>query len=187
MAATTKNIGLTKPAEEEFYDINVQNGNMDIIDKEIGELKNPIFASSDVADGKATEWTSVKVLTSKEKHTSVLAKISQMFKNIRFLNNKYKELNQSLTDKTIYKEFIKGWNVNFSYGFSYLQLYSENFTTPIGYKLVDIDIWTSQPGTIGLMPSTGYLVEDLKTLYCPYYCIEPQEIPISIRFTFERI
>lgn len=97
MSSKTTNLNLTKPSEDEFYDINVQNENMDIIDKEIGELKNPIFASSDVADGEATEWTSVEVLTSKEKHTSVLVKISQMFKNIRFLNNKYKELNQSLT------------------------------------------------------------------------------------------
>ena len=37
MANKTTNYGLTKPLETEFYDVNVQNQNMDIID---GELKN---------------------------------------------------------------------------------------------------------------------------------------------------
>lgn len=43
------------------------------------------FTSSDVADGSATEWTSVSPLTDGEQHKSIFAKISQMFKNIRFL------------------------------------------------------------------------------------------------------
>lgn len=43
------------------------------------------FASSDVADGSASAWTSVTTLTSGEKHSSLFAKISQMFKNVRYL------------------------------------------------------------------------------------------------------
>lgn len=43
------------------------------------------FASSDVADGGATAWTSVDALTSGESNKNIFAKISQMFKNIRFL------------------------------------------------------------------------------------------------------
>lgn len=35
MAEKTKNYGLTKPTPEEFYDVNVQNNNMDIIDTEL--------------------------------------------------------------------------------------------------------------------------------------------------------
>lgn len=43
------------------------------------------FASSDVADGSATAWTSVSALTSGESNKNIFAKISQMFKNIRYL------------------------------------------------------------------------------------------------------
>ena len=43
------------------------------------------FTSSDVADGSATAWTTVAALASGETSTSIFAKISQMFKNIRFL------------------------------------------------------------------------------------------------------
>lgn len=43
------------------------------------------FTSSDVADGGATAWTSVDALTSGESNKNIFAKISQMFKNIRFL------------------------------------------------------------------------------------------------------
>ena len=52
-----------------------------------GDSKNntTTFTSSDVADGSASAWTSVAVLASGEKHSSIFAKISQMFKNIRYL------------------------------------------------------------------------------------------------------
>lgn len=43
------------------------------------------FTSSDVADGSATAWTSVTPLASGEVHSSIFAKVSQMFKNIRYL------------------------------------------------------------------------------------------------------
>lgn len=43
------------------------------------------FTSSDVADGSAITWTSVIKLDSGETNSSILAKISQMFKNVRFL------------------------------------------------------------------------------------------------------
>ena len=43
------------------------------------------FTSSDVADGGATAWTGVNPLTSGETNKSIFAKMSQMFKNIRYL------------------------------------------------------------------------------------------------------
>ena len=43
------------------------------------------FTSSDVADGSATAWTTVAALANTETHASIFAKISQMFKNIRYL------------------------------------------------------------------------------------------------------
>jgi hypothetical protein len=43
------------------------------------------FTSSDVEDGSATAWTSVPALASGEKHSTILGKVSQMFKNVRYL------------------------------------------------------------------------------------------------------
>ena len=43
------------------------------------------FKSDDVADGLASAWTSVYKLSSGEKHYSIFAKMSQMFKNVRYL------------------------------------------------------------------------------------------------------
>lgn len=67
MSSKTTNLGLTKPAEDEFYDINVQNENMDIIDKEIGELESPAY----------TEATQIAKLTSGEKFTISFGKIAK--------------------------------------------------------------------------------------------------------------
>lgn len=55
------------------------------------------FTSSDVADASATAWTSVSKLTSGEKHSSIFAKVSQMFKNIRYLYNNKIDLSKILT------------------------------------------------------------------------------------------
>ena len=40
MADNTTNYNLTKPSAEEFYDVGVQNGNMDIIDDELKKLND---------------------------------------------------------------------------------------------------------------------------------------------------
>ena len=47
------------------------------------------FTSGDVADGSATSWTTVAALASGETTSSILGKISNMFKNIRYL---YKQM-----------------------------------------------------------------------------------------------
>lgn len=70
-----------------------RQGNVNLTPEQIGALaedgdtsENTVaFASSDVADGSALSWTSVPTLTSGEKHSSIIAKVSQMFKNIRYL------------------------------------------------------------------------------------------------------
>ena len=55
-AAILFTLNLTKPSEDEFYDINVQNENMDIIDREINGLKQPAYevstAMSDLNSGE---------------------------------------------------------------------------------------------------------------------------------------
>ena len=43
------------------------------------------FTSSDVADGSATSWTSVTKLVNTDNMTSIFGKMSQMFRNIRYL------------------------------------------------------------------------------------------------------
>lgn len=78
MANSTTNYGLTKPLAEEFYDIGVQNGNMDIIDRvlkekadigEDGKISSDLLPSMDyvpnnqkgVAGGVATLGADNKV------------------------------------------------------------------------------------------------------------------------------
>ena len=67
MSSKTTNLGLTKPAEDEFYDVRVQNKNMDIIDEKIGGLESPAY----------TEATQIAKLTSGEKFTIAFGKIAK--------------------------------------------------------------------------------------------------------------
>lgn len=88
---TTTNYELKKPDYTNFSDIQDLNDNMDTIDELLasptGDTADSTvaFTSSDVSDASATSWTSVSEMTSGETHKSIFAKISQMFKNIRFL------------------------------------------------------------------------------------------------------
>lgn len=78
-----------KGAKETAY----RRGNVNLAPANIGAVATggdtasnvASFTSSDVADGSASSWTSVATLTSGEKHTSLFAKVSQMFKNVRYL------------------------------------------------------------------------------------------------------
>lgn len=78
-----------KGAKETAY----RRGNVNLTPANIGAVATDgdtasnvtSFTSSDVADGLAPSWTSVATLKSGEKHTSLFAKMSQMFKNIRYL------------------------------------------------------------------------------------------------------
>nr|DAJ74969.1 MAG TPA: hypothetical protein [Caudoviricetes sp.] len=78
-----------KGAKETSY----RRGNVNLTPENIGAVATggdtasnvTSFTSSDVADGSASSWTSVATLTSGETHTSLFAKVSQMFKNVRYL------------------------------------------------------------------------------------------------------
>ena len=65
MATKTTNYGLTKPEGSDFYDIGVQNDNMDIIDKQMKANANDIAQlNSDKAwkkifDGKLSEEVTI--------------------------------------------------------------------------------------------------------------------------------
>nr|DAG24387.1 MAG TPA: hypothetical protein [Caudoviricetes sp.] len=70
-----------------------RRGNIDLTPENIGAVaivgdtaRNVAsFTSCDVADGSASAWTTVSKLSSGEKHSSIFAKVSQMFKNVRYL------------------------------------------------------------------------------------------------------
>lgn len=87
----TINYNLKKPDYTDFADIQDINDNMDKIDEELAAPtgdsadSTATFTCSDVADGDAAAWTNVPALTSGETHKSIFAKMSQMFKNLRYL------------------------------------------------------------------------------------------------------
>lgn len=58
MANTTKNYGLIKPLENEYYDVNIQNSNMDAIDSKLKNLENAKFDKNAKLSGKYEEGTS---------------------------------------------------------------------------------------------------------------------------------
>ena len=70
-----------------------RRGNVNITSDDIGALKvdgdsksNTVtFTSNDVSDGNATSWTSVTALTSGITHATFFQRVSQMFKNVRYL------------------------------------------------------------------------------------------------------
>lgn len=61
MATTTTNYGLTKPEGSDFYDIGVQNDNMDIIDKQMkANAKDIAQLNSDLKDALVTQYAELK-------------------------------------------------------------------------------------------------------------------------------
>ena len=63
------------------------------------------FTSSDTTDANANAWTSVTKLSSGEDHKSIFAKMSQMFKNVRYLYktlaNKQDKLSTTVPSYTV--------------------------------------------------------------------------------------
>lgn len=78
-----------KGANEDTF----RRGNVVLTAKDVGAVptggdtaeNTATFTSSDVADGSSSAWTNVSKLSSGEKHSSIFAKVSQMFKNVRYL------------------------------------------------------------------------------------------------------
>ena len=72
---------------------NYRQGNVNLTPEQIGAVAEDgdasdttvAFASSDTPDADVSAWTSVATLVSGEKHASLFAKVSQMFKNVRYL------------------------------------------------------------------------------------------------------
>lgn len=72
---------------------NYRQGNVNLTPEQIGAVAEDgdasdttvAFTSSDTPDADVSAWTSVATLVSGEKHASLFAKVSQMFKNVRYL------------------------------------------------------------------------------------------------------
>lgn len=54
MATNTTNYNLVKPSENEYYDININNSNLDIIDTEIKKINDTLSSVS--TDAKSTSF-----------------------------------------------------------------------------------------------------------------------------------
>ena len=54
MAANTTNYNLVKPSENKYYDININNSNLDIIDTEIKKINDKLNSVS--TDAKSTSF-----------------------------------------------------------------------------------------------------------------------------------
>jgi hypothetical protein len=86
--AGTPDTGIKGVNEDSF-----RRGNVELTAENVGAVatggdtaeNTATFTSSDVADGSASAWTTVSKLSSGEKHSSIFAKVSQMFKNVRYL------------------------------------------------------------------------------------------------------
>nr|DAY52418.1 MAG TPA: hypothetical protein [Caudoviricetes sp.] len=84
MTEKTKNIGLTKPDETEFYDVNVTNENWDITDREIGNIKNP-----EIKEASAREN-----IENGDNYFTILGKIKRFFSDLKKVafTGKYQDL-----------------------------------------------------------------------------------------------
>lgn len=112
-----------------------RRGNVELTAENVGAVatggdtaeNTATFTSSDVADGSASAWTSVSKLSSGEKHSSIFAKVSQMFKNVRYLykmlgttdiskigngtcTGAISSLNDGLANKYFLKVVAKDWS-----------------------------------------------------------------------------
>lgn len=78
--------GIKGSSEENFRtgQVTISAEDVGAVAKQGDTAENIVtFESNDSED--VNEWTSVEVLASKEKHNSIIAKLSRMFKNIRYL------------------------------------------------------------------------------------------------------
>lgn len=71
----------------EMYDGSTLEEKIKDLSQKISDTKDSIvtYTSNDVADANATSWTSVSTLTSGLDHATFLQRVSQMFKNVRYL------------------------------------------------------------------------------------------------------
>ena len=105
------------------------------------------FVSSDVADGSATAWTNVSKLNSGENNASIFAKISQMFKNVRYLYKMLGTTDISAIGNGTVTNALSVINANW--------FHCDMNGLPSGYRAVQIIFDTSSSAGILFSDSTG--------------------------------
>lgn len=87
MATNTTNYNLVKPSENEYYDININNSNLDIIDTEIKKINDTLSSVSTDAqstsfDNSSNGMTATNVQDAiEENKTSILSLQSELGTN----------------------------------------------------------------------------------------------------------
>ena len=67
MATNTKNYNFKKPDESDFYDIQDQNGNWDIVDEKMEELSAPTFEDYSSTTSVPEASTAIEAIKSKKR------------------------------------------------------------------------------------------------------------------------
>lgn len=117
------------------------------------------FTSNDVADGSATSWTSVTALESGITHATFFQRVSQMFKNVRYLYKMLGTTDVSSIGNGTVTDAISTLNSNLGnkqskmvYSTTELPGTGYNFiflSAPNGHFLVSASLWTN--GTMGIV------------------------------------
>lgn len=103
MAQHTTNYNLVKPTENEYYDINIHNGNMDTIDTELKNIKDSLEGLS--TEAKDTNFdNSENSMTS----TNVQDAITENKKSIDALKTKDTTLEQLIQENKSSIANLKG-------------------------------------------------------------------------------
>lgn len=87
MATNTKNYNFKKPDESDFYDIQDQNGNWDIVDEKMEELSAPTFEDYSGTTSVPEASTAIEAIKSKKKIPEILANIKAAFKGVCLLGH----------------------------------------------------------------------------------------------------
>lgn len=129
-----------------------------------GDSKDNVttFTSSDTTDANADSWTSVTQLATNETHSSIFAKMSQMFKNVRYLykmlgttdissigngtvTGGINTLNSALTQPPVKKQWftLSGW-ANLTPG-TVKTVERASITIPNGYEIFAVEYMSGSP------------------------------------------
>ena len=159
---TSSGVSGVKGNKETVYRV----GNVNITPENVGALaengdsKNNTVTYTSADATTADAWTDVAVLATGEKHSSLFAKISTMFKNIRYIYTHFiksenildtleeivantqsgkvagalavKELNRNFSDKYIVRSYSANFTTNSGYGY---RVVNNNITID-GYKII---------------------------------------------------
>lgn len=109
--ADWNNLSAAEKAKYLTMDFTDDGGFGDISDEDV------TFTSSDVVDADANSWTVVSPIASGTTLNTLFSRVSQMFKNVRYLYNKFNNgFNYSYVDKTISFTANAGWTNNINLG-----------------------------------------------------------------------